>query len=173
MFETAYLDRRRRVAALLAAAAFCAAADAAFAARQQQDAGEGVVGVDQLAPRASGGELAVSSINGGARSAAIKQLPVDATVSDQADAPEPSLTAAAIAPKGDLYREVERVWQQIRQRGQQPTPELLANEIGPEALARFLAAFPDAEGFLADRRPPPPAPSPEAAPEPVDAQPPR
>jgi len=134
--------------------------EAAVAKRQQQEPGMDVIGVHQLAPHLSDRVIAAPAIDGNKKSAVISQLPTDAAVSDLADAPEPSLTGTGDTPNGELYREVERIWQQIRQRGQQPTPELLANEIGPEALARFLSTYPNAERLLTDRKPlPPPEPS--------------
>ncbi|HKY82140.1 MAG TPA: hypothetical protein VJM09_11805 [Sphingobium sp.] len=43
-----------------------------------------------------------------------------------------------------LAGEVARAAEMLRQRGQQPTPEALAREIGPDALATFLNQDPSA-----------------------------
>lgn len=63
---------------------------------------------------------------------------------------------AAASPEAELYRRVAEVWQVIRRRGQQPTPELIAQEIGPERLSSFLNNFPGSEnifGVDSDRLP--------------------
>lgn len=49
------------------------------------------------------------------------------------------------APDLALYREVALAWQAIRARGQQPSPELLAQAVGPDNLATFLSTFRDAD----------------------------
>lgn len=45
-----------------------------------------------------------------------------------------------------LAGEVARTAELMRQRGQQPTPEALAREIGPDALATFLDQDPASQG---------------------------
>ncbi|MCM8732188.1 hypothetical protein ACFO8O_14585 [Hephaestia sp. GCM10023244] len=102
--------------------------------------------------------------------AEVAQLPGDAEALSTAAAPESELEQATPrSPRADLYAEVAAVWEVIRRRGQQPTPELIAREIGPDMLARFLNTFPGSEGIFgidSDRlplKPPPdlPAPAPE------------
>lgn len=128
-----------------------------------------IVGVDQLAARDRPPLTTEPFAGTTPRTAEVNQLPPDATVSDDRSAPEPGLEIAPRHPKGDLYREVAQVWQQIRHRGQQPTPELLAKEIGPEALARLLAAYPNPERLFSDRELSPPR-EPTPSPEILDAQ---
>jgi hypothetical protein len=48
-------------------------------------------------------------------------------------------------PDMALYREVALAWQAIRARGQQPSPELLAQAVGPDNLATFLSTFRNAD----------------------------
>lgn len=52
-------------------------------------------------------------------------------------------------PKGDLASEVVAAWNMIRQRGQTPTPDLIANEIGADKVAEFLAGGGQAARILA------------------------
>ena len=51
---------------------------------------------------------------------------------------ETALESQQSSPEIRLYQQVAQVWATIRARGQQPTPELIAQEIGPDNLARFL-----------------------------------
>ncbi len=44
-----------------------------------------------------------------------------------------------------LHLKVSGAWRLVRSRGQQPTPELMAQEVGSEQLARFLSIFPGSE----------------------------
>lgn len=107
----------------------------------------------------------VGAIGGERRSTAVSQLPPMLDVGPNEAAPETELESVPVDPDRALQAEVLRTWQSLRQRGQQPTPELLAKEIGPEALARFLATSPDAErlfdGHTAPPLPPPAAPIPD------------
>src|SRR3546814_9252810 len=73
----------------------------------------------------------------------------DAEILPNATAPETGLEQVTRrSPRADLYAEVAAVWELIRRRGQQPTPELIAREIGPDLLARFLNTFPGSEGMF-------------------------
>src|SRR3546814_4117621 len=75
--------------------------------------------------------------------AEVSQLPGDAEILPNATAPETGLEQVTRrSPRADLYAEVAAVWELIRRRGQQPTPELIVREIGPDLLARFLNTFP-------------------------------
>lgn len=78
----------------------------------------------------------------------IGQLPADAEPLNDDDNMENSLAADDIAPGGRLYAEVAEVWTMIRKRGLQPTPELIAREIGPDALTQFLDLFPAASDIF-------------------------
>lgn len=96
----------------------------------------------------------------------IEQLPPTVDLPPEASAPESSLEKTAPkSPRAGLYDEVAMAWEVIRKRGQQPTPELIAREIGPDVLARFLNQFPGAEtifGRDSDTLPyAPPRPEPE------------
>ena len=53
------------------------------------------------------------------------------------------------APPRSLTRDVLVAWETIRGRGQTPTPDLVAREIGPDRLAEFLATVPAAGNILA------------------------
>jgi hypothetical protein len=80
------------------------------------------------------------------RPAGVAQLPPDAELGPSAKGPELDLEAVTrSSPEANLYAEVAAVWLLIRRRGQQPTPELIAREIGPDVLAKFLNSFPGSE----------------------------
>ncbi len=84
---------------------------------------------------------------------AVSQLPDDIEVADDDAAPELEIsketeTASAMSPERRLYQEVAQVWRTIRSQGLQPTPELIAREIGPDALSAFLNQNPDASGIF-------------------------
>ena len=73
-----------------------------------------------------------------------------------------------------LYRDVALAWQAIRARGQQPSPELLAQSVGPENLATFLSTVRHAERIFrpdVDTWPIAPIRSPDANPAPMDKTP--
>ncbi|HVI99972.1 MAG TPA: hypothetical protein VM657_12995 [Sphingomonas sp.] len=93
---------------------------------------------------------AVEQLGGEERAPAdVAQLPGDAEILPTAPAPETGLEEITPrSPRADLYAEVAAVWELIRRRGQQPTPELIAREIGPDMLARFLNTFPGSEGMF-------------------------
>ncbi len=76
---------------------------------------------------------------------AMSQIPNDARVAEAVkDTPENAVAGEESSPELDLYNQVARVWTTIRLRGQQPTPELIAREIGPDQLSRFLGQVPNA-----------------------------
>jgi hypothetical protein len=76
---------------------------------------------------------------------AMNQIPADLRMAEAVkDTPENAVVGEGRSPEQDLYNQVARVWTTIRQRGQQPTPELIAREIGPDQLTKFLGQVPDA-----------------------------
>lgn len=66
----------------------------------------------------------------------VSQLPN--TLDAPREAPKGEAALASGGEEKDLAAEVARALEFIRQRGQQPTPEILAREIGPDALAAYL-----------------------------------
>lgn len=76
----------------------------------------------------------------------IDQVAADRRVDGNAS-PENDLVrdVASEGPDMALYREVALAWQAIRARGQQPSPELLAQSVGPDNLATFLSTFRNAD----------------------------
>lgn len=110
----------------------------------EQKAGRDVA-VEQLAGPSQHGDLAVPNVppprNG--NPAQMSQLP------PTLEAPRESSKGEGTLAKGDedrrnLAGEVARAAEMLRQRGQQPTPEALAREIGPDALAAYLNQDPSA-----------------------------
>lgn len=95
--------------------------------------------------------------------AATAQLSGNLEARSDADAPEQGLREGEVDPGLLLYQRATDAWKIIRQRGQLPTPELMAREMGPEHLASFLERFRDAVlifGKDSDTLPlPPPDPS--------------
>lgn len=98
------------------------------------------------------------------RPVAFNQLPPNLQQSQDANENE---LASKSSPEASLTVDVLRAWSHIRERGQTPTPDLIAREIGPDRLAEFLATSPAAAnvlatGMLPDRQggsePPTPAP---------------
>ncbi len=80
---------------------------------------------------------------------AVDQLPDTIDLPGDAAGPEAGLAAVPPErPRDSLYLEVANAWEMIRRRGQQPTPELIAREIGPDMLARFLNQFPGSESMF-------------------------
>ena len=76
----------------------------------------------------------------------MQQLPGNLAIRDEGDAPERTIgQGQRQTPNEQIYNQVADVWRSLRQQGQQPTPELIAREIGPDALARFLNTFPGSE----------------------------
>lgn len=80
------------------------------------------------------------------RPVAFNQLP--SNLQQSKDANENEL-ASKSSPEASLTADVLRAWNQIRERGQTPTPDLIAREIGPDRLAEFLATSPGAGSVLA------------------------
>jgi len=80
----------------------------------------------------------------------VSQLPEDIDLANDQGAPETAIARTDQTPELKLYRQVAEVWQTIRQKGQQPTPELIAREIGPDALATFLDQNPGAESIFGE-----------------------
>ncbi|MGL5837947.1 MAG: hypothetical protein ACRCY3_05530 [Sphingorhabdus sp.] len=76
----------------------------------------------------------------------VDQLPE--TLEPASDGDEGQLGRTA-APERTLTSEVLAAWSLIRERGQTPTPDLIAREIGPDKLAEFLATNPAAGNILA------------------------
>jgi|GEM_PF-1520216 len=92
--------------------------------------------VPQIAGPTTGAQaVAVEPVGGPDRSTAVAQLPPDAVPRD-GDEPEPARPASR--PDGTASAEVLRAWYAIRARGQEPTPELVAREIGPEAISEIF-----------------------------------
>jgi hypothetical protein len=138
---------------------------ATLIATQQQPA-RADLSVEQL-PRPHDGADGINQVAAPDRQPArVTQLPADTETVDPTPNPEAALEDPTDrSPRKELYREVAAVWEAIRRRGQQPTPELIAREIGPDNLARFLSAFPGSEamfGIDSDQlpidAPPPPQP---------------
>lgn len=96
-----------------------------------------------------------------AKPANVEQLADDLELSADQEAPEAHMVRKQQSPEERLYRDVADVWETIRRRGQQPTPELIAREIGPDALARFLDQNPGAEAAFGQDSDTLPVPSPE------------
>ena len=148
------------------AATACAQAVHRAAQRQTEAAGRiadapdgaGRTGMVQIARPTP--DTRIGAVGVERRSTAVPQLPPLLEVDTNETAPETELEAAPVDPDRALQAEVLRAWQSLRQRGQQPTPELVAKEIGPEALARFLATSPGAERLFDGHSPPPPPPAP-------------
>jgi hypothetical protein len=80
------------------------------------------------------------------RRVAFNQLP--SNLEQAKDAKEDELVSKT-TPEANLTADVLRAWNQIRNRGQTPTPDLVAREIGPDRLAEFLATSPAAASVLA------------------------
>lgn len=80
------------------------------------------------------------------RPVALNQLP--SNLQQSKDANENEL-ASKSSPEASLTADVLRAWNQIRERGQTPTPDLIAREIGPDRLAEFLATSAGAASVLA------------------------
>ncbi|WP_208402820.1 hypothetical protein [Sphingomonas japonica] len=154
----------------LATLGFCAVSAAAQTVSGTPSAGSDRTTAEQIAPTAAPAAPkpppgTVQQIRPNNRaSTEILQLPPDAEVAPSAESPEQALAEGLPrSPRLNLYEEVAAVWEMIRKRGQQPTPDLIAREIGPENLARFLSDFPAAAnmfGVDSDLIPvPPPPPS--------------
>lgn len=94
----------------------------------------------------------------GKDAASTTQLPSDLRAASDDPDQETGLTSPDTASP-DLMSEVARAWYVIRSRGQQPTPELIAREIGPDMLTAFLNQYPNGVALITSQDPPS-APSP-------------
>lgn len=138
----------------------------------------GLLNVSAGAPAPPPDEIGVDQIGSTGAAAAdtaqiqIKQPQADNVGLDQLpetlqpgrDAAESKLEQG-ITPARTLTAEVISAWALIRERGQTPTPDLIAREIGPDKLAEFLASNPAAGNILAtgaEAGTPPADPTPEA-----------
>jgi hypothetical protein len=75
----------------------------------------------------------------------VSQIAADEKTAERVkDAPESAIGEVQQSPEQALYEQIAQVWTTIRKRGQQPTPELIAREIGPDQLTKFLGQIPDA-----------------------------
>lgn len=104
-------------------------------------------------------------INRTAPTGPIDQVSADREIDGDAT-PESDLVSDIAEPGPDmaLYRDVALAWQAIRARGQQPSPELLAQAVGPDNLATFLSTFRNADRmFRPDADTWPVAPVPQSA----------
>jgi hypothetical protein len=126
-----------------------------FALRVNAQGGKAAPGrqavIDQIAPfPSSRPNDAPEQIDRANRATSdIDQLPPDARVGDDSDNPEEQVGLSDSSDQKDaLYAQVAEVWHVLRMRGQQPTPELIAREIGPERLSAFLNIFPGATGMF-------------------------
>jgi hypothetical protein len=123
-----------------------------FAALQAGSAmGQSSAQVDQIQVPASSDGPSVAApqvpVAKPTRSATVNQLPrylEPLSDDDVPEAPAPSTATRDSRVRDDIARAI----QTIRDRGQQPTPELIAREIGPEAITAFLNDNPDKAGVL-------------------------
>ena len=112
------------------------------------------VRMDQLSQPASGRTSVVeddlSALRGDTTlKKAVPQLPSDIDVVDEGAAPENDIREGQPqSPELVLYAQVAEVWSTLRAQGLQPTPELIAREIGPDTLSQFLTEFPGAEAAI-------------------------
>lgn len=96
--------------------------------------------------------------------AATLQLPPDLdSVSDDPEQETALTSPETTAP--NLLNDVARAWHVIRSRGQQPTPELIAREIGPDALTAFLNQYPNGVALITAQEAPTPPPPPDLPPD--------
>lgn len=127
------------------------------------------VGMDQILPydlNARSGSSMPDQIDAvrakAGNEAGVSQLPDDIEIIDKdGKGPEQAIVRPVDSPEARLYSQVAEVWEVIRQRGQQPTPELIAREIGPDALASFLDQNPGAESIFGRDSDNLPLPSPD------------
>lgn len=105
------------------------------------------VGVDQIMPSpaaADAEQIKPKTPDTGAL--ALDQLPESLEPGKNANEGQ---LEKGIAPARTLTGDVIAAWSIIRDRGQTPTPDLIAREIGPDKLAEFLASHPAAGSVLA------------------------
>jgi hypothetical protein len=90
---------------------------------------------------------------------AVEQIAPDAiVVPPQGEADDATAKNQSVAPsneiqfggsKGAVYTAVSNAWVRLRARGQQPTPELISQEVGQETFNMFLNLFPSSETIFA------------------------
>ena len=110
--------------------------------------------IEQLAPPKTSATTQIVVDDKPVRAADVAQLPDTARAVD-GESDEEALFAARTTPTRTTSAEVARAFEVIRSRGQVPTPELIAREIGPDALQAYLQANPGAlpEPVLVPRDP--------------------
>jgi hypothetical protein len=99
--------------------------------------------IDQLAPDKTSATQQIEADRKPERAADVAQLPDTASAADDSSG-EDQLLAARISGSRGTSAEIARAFEIIRGRGQVPTAELLAREIGPDALQAYLEANPGA-----------------------------
>lgn len=107
--------------------------------------GENAFAVEQLpSPRRANPDVDIPDLprSKGENPTSIRQLPemLDAPVGKSAG--EETLAQSTGGDRYRLVEEVARVAEMLRARGQQPTPDALAREIGPDALTEYLSVDP-------------------------------
>lgn len=117
--------------------------------------------IEQLTVEAD--SAAIENIQKTKPDAAISQLPPMLDPIEGTD--EEDLEQPDTRPSAGMSDEVSRAFVIIRARGQEPTPELIAREISPEALQAYLSTNPDAR----DPKPPEPTPPNALPPNPAGA----
>jgi hypothetical protein len=108
--------------------------------------------VEQIAPLKPSSGIANVTTTLPVRPTVVEQLPADVTASD-GDESEAALIAGSVGQSRTAAVEIARAFEVIRGRGQVPTAELIAREVGPDVLQSYLQSNPAA---LADPTPKPP-----------------
>lgn len=102
--------------------------------------------------------LSVEQVSGGrGAQSAVDQIPADAVVVPAQNAIDEAPVDPASAPglpafgpsKGAVYTAMANAWARLRARGQQPTPELISQEVGQDMFNMFLNLFPGSETIFA------------------------
>ena len=136
------LEYRAATLTLLGLLAACAAPRAETSARSMDHDPASTAAIVQAGPMPLDPD--VEQIAPTPLDSTITQLVGNSEVPDNAT-PEGDLERDGPSANRDIYRDVAMAWQAIRARGQQPTPELLAQSVGPENLAAFLSTFRNAD----------------------------
>jgi hypothetical protein len=102
--------------------------------------------VEQLAPAKPSTSAANVVTAEPVRPASVEQLPEDLRASDGSGAEDTLIAGQASAGQASAG-EIARAYSVIRARGQVPTAELIAREVGPDVLQAYLETNP---GVLAD-----------------------